>query len=123
MGSDRRLVTARIRLSLRTSKTPAKKKNYDWSELQNYRYTVTIRNRYAELSNGVQDATEKYAKLVQADGVQDATEKYAKLVQADTETAEKLIAVKKKKKQRKVAEDPRIVDARTDVQKAFEKYQ
>ena len=111
MGSDHRLVTARMRLSLRTSKTPQRNNNYDWSVLKSTElqemYTVTVRNRYAELSNDVEDVTEKYGNLVQA----------------NSEAAKKLIPVKKRKKQRKAAEDPRIEGAGSDVQKSFECYQ
>ena len=70
-------------------------------------YIVTIHNRYADLSNNVDYVTEKYGKLVEA----------------NTETAENMIPVEKKNKRRNVAEDPRIEDARTEVQKAFENYQ
>ena len=68
LKSDHRVVSARIRLSLRTSKTTRKMK-YDWkmlskdSELQQ-RYTITVKNRYqtlAEDSNG-----EKYDKFIEA---------------------------------------------------------
>ena len=44
-------------------------------------------------------------------------------MEANTQTAENLIPVKKKNKQRNVAEDSRIEDARTEVQIAFENYQ
>ena len=54
LDSDHRLVTARIRLSLQMKRTPARKKNYDWSALKNTElqemYTVTLRNRYDELT-------------------------------------------------------------------------
>ena len=65
-------------------------------------YTVTVHNRYAELSNDVEDVTEKYGNLVQA----------------NSEAAKKLIPVKKRRKQRKAAEDPRIEEARSEVQKS-----
>ena len=103
MGSDHRLVPARMRLSLRTSKTPQRNKNYELQEM----YTVTVRNRYAELSNDVEDVTEKYGNFVEE----------------NSEAAKKLIPVKKRRKQRKVAEEPRIEEARSDVQKSFECYQ
>ena len=34
VGSDHRIVTARIRLSLRVNKTPSKKKHFDWKHLR-----------------------------------------------------------------------------------------
>ena len=110
-GSDHRLVTAKIRLSLRMSKSPAKKKSYDWTSLRNTElqqlYTVTVRNRFAELSNESDNVTEQYKKCVQSNG----------------EAAEKLIPVMKKTKQRKQTEDPRVDQARKQVQKAFTSFQ
>jgi len=70
LGSDHRLVTARIRLSLRMSKTPAKLKHYDWSSLRDKElqemYTITVRNRYTELYNEEDDITEQYEKFMQS---------------------------------------------------------
>lgn len=112
MGSDHRLVTARICLSLRMSKTPATKKCYDWLhyEVHNSRTfirSVTVRNRFAELSNNSDNITEQYGKFVQANG----------------EAAEKLIPIKKKTKRRKIADEPRVDEARREVQNAFSNYQ
>ena len=107
MGSDHRIVTARIRLSLRMSKTPAKKKCYDWSSLRNTElqelYTVTVRNRYTELSNNSDNITEQYGKFVKA----------------NAEAADKLIPIKKKTKRRNIAEEPQIDKARREVRDAF----
>ena len=112
MGSDHRLVTAKIRLSLRTSKSPALKKKYDWSVLRNTThlqelYTITVRNRYAGL-------------CCENDNV---TEQYGKFVQANAEAAEKLIPVKKKTKRKKHAEERKVVEARAAVENAFITYQ
>jgi len=66
LGSDHRLVTARIRLSLRMSKTPAKLKHYDWSSLRDKElqemYTITVRNRYTELYNEEDDSNAEAAE-------------------------------------------------------------
>ena len=111
MGSDHRLLTSRVKLSLRTTKSIPRKKTYDWntlrnSELQNL-YTVTVKNRYAELSTESDDATESYGKFVQA----------------NREATEQLIPTKKRKKRDNTAGDPRVKEARENVQNAFTQYQ
>ena len=56
IGSDHRIVTAKIRLSLRAdSRATPKKVKYDWSKLATDpdlqdRYTLEIRNRYSILA-------------------------------------------------------------------------
>ncbi|XP_014680902.1 PREDICTED: uncharacterized protein LOC106820839 [Priapulus caudatus] len=111
LGSDHRLVTARIRLSLRMCKTPAKKKSYEWSSLRNTElqelYTVTGQNRFTELSNDSDNVTEQYGKLVQV----------------NAEAAEKLLPVKKRIRRREIADDPRVEQTRKEVQDAFTNYQ
>ncbi|XP_072016984.1 uncharacterized protein [Amphiura filiformis] len=79
-GSDHRIVTANIRLSLRANnKSPSKRVKYDWAklatdpELQD-RYTLEIKNRYSVLSD---------------DNCADQTQKYNYLIQANKEAAEK----------------------------------
>ena len=49
MGSDHRIVSAKIKLSLRTSKSPQPEPRYDWSALINRLYTVAVKNRYESL--------------------------------------------------------------------------
>ena len=111
LRSDHLLVTAKIRLSLRMKRTPARKKNYDWSALKNTElqemYTISVRNRYAELTEESDDITEDYRKFVQS----------------NREAAEKLIPLKKRMKRNKLADDPQIKAARKCVQTAFTQYQ
>ena len=69
IGSDHRVISARLKLSLRKVKTPAQKKLYNWSALSNneklqHQYTIQIRNRYAELCIEGEDITEKYDPLL-----------------------------------------------------------
>ena len=71
IGSDHRVISARLKLSLRKFKTPTQKKLYNWSALSNneelqHQYTIQIRNRYAELFIEGEDITEKYDKLIKA---------------------------------------------------------
>ena len=53
-GSDHRIVIARLNLSLWKCKMPPRGKKYDWKVLNGNnlqdRYTVLVRNRYAQLS-------------------------------------------------------------------------
>lgn len=111
MDNDQRLLTARLPLSLRKSETQAKKNNYVWSTLQNKDlqefYTISMHIRYAELSSSAKDITEIYGKLIKA----------------KSDTADMLKPVKQKMKRRKLSEDHRIAEERTDVQKAFVIYQ
>ena len=110
LGTDHRVLSARIKLSLRTSKTPSKKM-YDWYPLREdtnlqQLYTVTVKNRYSELQDNSETLTELYQHLITA----------------NQETAEKMIPVKKKKPKKKASVDPRVVSCRKKVQEAFEAY-
>jgi len=63
------IITMRIWLSLCMSKTLQRKKNYDWSklrntELQELHAINTVRNRFAVLSNNVDDVTQKSTKAL-----------------------------------------------------------
>ena len=81
IGSEHRLLTAKIKLSLRMAKAPLRKKKYDWTSLNNSKlqklYTATVQNRYAEFCTDSDDTTKIYA---------------------NKEAAEKLIPIKKKLK-------------------------
>ena len=85
-GSDHRLVSAKIKLSLRKNKCPKKKKKHDWTVLRRpdiqQQYTITVRNRFEELCD-------------QSDEI---SERYEKLVQANAEAAEKIVLVLKRRK-------------------------
>ena len=111
LGSDHRIVTARLKLSLRTSKTLSREKQYDWkvlrsdSEIQS-QYTILVRNRFEELYSDSQTATEKYQHLIDANG----------------KAADKLIPEKKRKKKTQSSKDVRIKEKREEVNKAFSEY-
>ena len=66
-------------------------------------YTVTVHNRYAELCTDNDNITEKYAHFVNE----------------NSETAVKLIPIKKQNKDNKITSDPRIEEMRQNVNKAF----
>ena len=69
VGSDHRVVSARIRLSLRTAKQP-RKIRYDWKRFAvspdtQHDYTVEVKNRFQVLEEN--DIGASYAKFVEAD--------------------------------------------------------
>ena len=74
MGSDHRIVTAKVRLSLRQSKSSIKKKiRYDWNLLLTDnnikdRYTAEVRNPYQALPDleGNEDANRVYEDIMKA---------------------------------------------------------
>ncbi|XP_072048646.1 uncharacterized protein [Amphiura filiformis] len=71
VGSDHRIVTSRIRLSLRKNKTLPRGKNHDWktlcsdSKLQEL-YTVEVHNRFQPLEEMEETATERYERFIKA---------------------------------------------------------
>ena len=111
VGSDHRIVSARMRLSLRKSKMPPGKKHYDWkllstdSDLQK-KYTIEVRNRFQFLY-----------KLDET-----ATERYDRFIKANNEAAEKIILIRRTRKAI-ISNDPRVTVARENVNKAYEVYQ
>ena len=109
LGSDHRVVCAKVKISLRRSKAPSVN-NYDWAalkceELQQL-YSVKINNRYRSLCSEEDSPTESYAHLIKA----------------NDECAQELILKKKKKKKQTRSEDPRIEAARKKTEKAAHDY-
>ena len=107
--SDHRVLCARIRLSLRTSKTPRKVK-YDWKqfsedpELQE-KYTVAVNNGYqvlAEESNGV---------------------KYDKFVEANREAMVECLPKKTRSKKALRSSDDRVKTARQEAQQVQSQFE
>ena len=100
LGSDHRVVTMKMKLSFRQSKTVSRGKNYDWSVLKNKEikdnYTIELKNRFESLR--IENET--------------STETYENLVQANKETAKELIPKKTKTKQMNIANDQRVINAR-----------
>ena len=111
VGSDHRIVTAKIKLSLRSPRASMQTR-YDWSALQNpetlEKYNVTVRNRYQALTDSLENPT--------------ATEDYASFVEAHSEAASEHIPPILPKKSKRISEDPRIIAARKEVNTSFEKY-
>ena len=71
IGSYHRVLIARLKLSLRSSKTLPKDKQHHWKLLQTdedlqQRYAVTVRNRYEILLKQDEPATERYQNFIDA---------------------------------------------------------
>ena len=111
IGSDHRVVTAKVRLSLRANtKTPPRKIRYNWkvlaqdTKLQDL-YAVKVRNRFSAL----QDESE----------YNDATSTYECFIQANKEAAEELLPKAPRRKKQAIWSDPRIDCARKEVYEAY----
>ena len=70
IGSDHRIVTAKVKVSLRTCKAPPRSPNYNWSVLKDDNisnlYTISVHNRFQELCHEGDNVTETYAHLITA---------------------------------------------------------
>ena len=111
LGSDHRIVTAKIKVSFRLPRAPTQIR-YDWTALHNSeileKYNITLRNRYHALSDNLVTPT--------------ATENYASFIKAHNEATSEHIPHKQPKKRKRISEDPRIDAARKAVNSSFEKY-
>ena len=109
LGSDHRIITAMITLSLRAPKAKARKEKFMWNELANdrelqARYAVEVRNKF---------------QILQLEGG-NATENYQNFVDANQQAAEScLTKVTKKKGRRELCLDHRVSDARAEVKRAY----
>ncbi|ELT94673.1 hypothetical protein CAPTEDRAFT_208902, partial [Capitella teleta] len=105
VGSDHRVVSMRVRLSLRVPK-PIHKVRYDWKlfsasdELQK-QYTVEVKNRFEVLEIE-----------------EDANERYQSFVEANRQAMESCVPEKEKKKCKSFLRHPEIVRAREMVETA-----
>jgi hypothetical protein len=71
VGSDHRIVSSKIRLSLRKSKAPPMKKQYDWKQLacdKNLQdlYTIEVCNRFQLLEEKEESASDQYERFINA---------------------------------------------------------
>ena len=111
VGSDHRIVSARMRLSLRKSKTPSGK-NHDWkllstdSDLQKQQ-TTEVRNRFQSLD-----------KLDET-----ATERYDRFIKANKEAAQKITPIRRRTHKANISNDPRETVAKENINKAYVVYQ
>ena len=103
IGSDHRIITAKIKLSLRSNKKRTKRMTYDWSLLKN-------KNTSKEYSIMTQNRFEILIKNKDCDG--SATSLYENFVKANDETSNLLIPKKEKLKIKIISEDTIIIDAK-----------
>ena len=113
VSSDHRIVTAKIRLSLRKNTTrTATTKHYDWSLLNNRdvrdKYVLELRNRYETL----QEKTEKGTP----------NDEYENFVNAHLEAAAKCIPTKPRTKYRVPWETLAVREKRAHVKTASKNY-
>ena len=110
VGSDHRVVTAEVKLSLRASKPPSKKKRYDWKLL---RYDQELQDSFRlELRN-------KFNELYQEDDT--PTAQYEALINANEHAASSTLPQVKKGKMEKHANNPAIQQARKKVDQLTKK--
>ena len=115
IGSDHRIVSAKLKLSLRTCKTPPRKKAYEWNTLRSdgnlqQLYTVKVLNRYEQLCAEVQTNN-------------DITKTYQNLIQANDEAAKELIPPRTRTKRKLTSNNPDVITARQKVNTAFSSYE
>ena len=109
MGSDHRVVTAKLKLSLRICKTPPRV-TWDWTSLQNEAtselYTVEVKNRFSVLCTDEDSATERFDHFIEANKV----------------VASEILPQRKRTKTKRTSDDPRVQNARELVQASFDRY-
>ena len=110
LSSDHRLVTARLKLTFRTKKSSPKKFHYEWSALQNCdiqeQFTIDVKNRLSALSEETDNVTTVYDSLVTS----------------ITESAEKNIPKKVKRKTIPRSKRPEVETVRDKVHQAVTAY-
>ena len=111
IGSDHRIVTMEVKLSLRApkSKTPSRPQ-YDWrafserSELQD-QYTVIVRNRFEALKVDLSPVT--------------ASDKYECFIAANKTAMDTVVPKKVQGQRRAFSKHPDVIRAREEVEKAY----
>jgi hypothetical protein len=106
VGSDHRLVSAKVRLSLRANKANGRRVKHNWQAfgkdpVLQQQYAVEVRNRFLALQKDGETATETYQHFVDAN-----------------EEAMNLVPVIKRSKKHHQSDHPRIVTARKAVDTA-----
>ena len=114
VSSDYRIVTAKVRLSLRKNATrKATTKHYDWALLNNRdirdKYALELRNRFEALQEKAEKGT--------------PNDEYENFVEAHLEAAAKCIPTKPRNKYRAPWETPAVREKRALVKTASKSYQ
>ena len=110
-GSDHRIVTAEVRLSLRATAAPVKKKLLNWRALRDNtamqtEFSLTLHNRFEALCHETSSIDEQYDAFVEAHKL----------------AAEETLPVIQRSKQQKHSNHPEIVKARKRVNQLTTKY-
>ena len=118
LGSDHRLVRAKLKLSLRKAVTKPKRTVYDWDEfkrdndLQN-EFALDVRNRYSVLCE---------EDIGLESNVPDITKNYGNFTTAIAETCNKHVPKRQRRNRPKIASDARVNAARADLDVAKNGY-
>ena len=113
VGSDHRMVSAKIKLSLRSNKNTAQRRiRYDWKQLQNdaqlqERYTVAVKNKFSVLTPEEESITDSYQRFIIA----------------NEEATKECIPELKTSKSKDHRNDTRIERARVKLDTAYNEYQ
>ncbi|XP_060754232.1 uncharacterized protein LOC132865717 [Neoarius graeffei] len=110
VGSDHRIVSARVRLSLRKKKAEPRKRQYDWNLFKSRRdiqelYTIAVHNRFQPIQELDESATGRYERFIKA-----------------TEAAEKVVPIRKRERKTRHSEDSRVTHAKDKLNRAYERY-
>ena len=122
LGSDHRVVTAKVALRLRKTKPSSNKvTKYIWSDLATNkelqeRYAVEVRNRYQALMNDESEHRE------QDEGSDHQEQDYDKFVIAASEAAEKCLRPALRNRRKAKSLDPRVKAVREEVEEAYKAY-
>ena len=112
VGSDHRILSPKLRLSLRSKAVTPRKENYDWSvlkseqELQNI-YSIQLHNIFSMLQNELTDTID---------------DKFQHFITANKETAKEMIPKKPQRQKMKYSDDKRIKQARKNAATAYSCY-
>ena len=111
VGSDHRILTMSVKMSLRVTKSPVLRKRYDWKCLRHnpvtlQKFSIDLRNKFNELYNENDNINEQYSALVDAN-------QYA---------AENALPLLKSGKKELHANNPVILLARKNVDKLAKRY-
>ena len=112
VGSDHRIVTMRLKLSLRAPNAAATRASFEWRLLRNDKnlqtlYSVEIRNRFSSL---------------QAEG-STATEKYKAFTEANEQTAKAILPAREKGRKERHAHNTEVIAARKQMTMATKQYE
>ena len=111
VGSDHRIITMVVQLSLRVTKPPTSKKSYDWKLLRNDQdlqssFKIELRNRFNQLY--VEDAS--------------STDQYNAFIEANKDAAVATLPLVKKNKSERNSNNSRVVEARKKIENLTKRY-